>query len=113
MKAYDPDEVYEVVDNVKAMCLLVDAGVLGQLKPRGTANTTHYNFQTVSHWCSASNHIGHEKESDNGYMVIMIPKSKMNIEQAGQFFATMITEYHEGPDNLIFGFSVVGPKENN
>lgn len=113
MKAYDPDETYLVGDNVEAMRLLVDAGILDQLKPRGTANTAHYHFQTADHWCSGSNHIGHEKESDNGYMVIMVPKSKMDMKQAGQFFATMITEYHEGPDNLTFGYSVVGPKENN
>lgn len=113
MKTYDPDEAHAVEDNVEAMRLIVGAGVLDKMKPSGTANTSHYHFQTEHHWCSASHHIGHEKESDNGYTVILLPKSRMSKEEAGWFFATLIAKYHEGPENLHFEFSVIGRKENN
>lgn len=107
---YKPGEQYIIGDNVEAMKVIVDAGVLSLMKPKGTANTAYHCFEKEHHWCMASNHIGHELEKDNGYMAMMIPKTKMDKTQAATFFANCI---HENSEAITFGWETVAPLNSN
>lgn len=107
---YKQGEKYIIGDNVEAMKVIVDAGVLNLMKPKGTANTAYYCFEREHHWCLASNHIGHELEKDNGYMVLMLPKSKFDKELAASAFADCI---HENSAAITFGVETVAPLNSN
>jgi hypothetical protein len=70
---------------------MVNDSLLEKLIPASGANSAFHAYETEHHWCQASKHIDHDDDIDNGYMVIMIPKTKMGKEQAAMFFLDMVT----------------------
>lgn len=86
----EPGSACLIDDDVEAARILVDHGLIGQMEPK--FGFTHCNtcFHTEHHWCLATRDIGHADPVDNGYAVVMLPKSGFTLEQAGEFFADMI-----------------------
>lgn len=93
-----PEGVLIIDDNVEAMKICVDQGILTNLLPPkdSTSNVGYHAFQRGEHWCLASYHLGHEKEEDNGYMVVMVPTYMLTKEQAGAFFLELMKENGNG-----------------
>lgn len=110
MKTYDKDQKHIISDNIEALQLIVDQGILDLLVPKAGANSAFYSYQTEHHYCLASNHIGHGTQEDNGYMVVMIPKTDWTFKEAAQFFADAIVETNEG---ISYGYAKIPPKQNN
>lgn len=107
---YDPDEQYIIEDNVEALKLIVEQGVLDQMKPIGTANSSFYAYSTPTHWCLASKHIGHDEDKDNGYCIILMPKSRVSVDDATSFFADCIRETTSA---ISMSWLPIAPKGNN
>lgn len=112
MVDYLPSERYIIDDNVEAMKICVEQGILTHLLlPKGTTlNVGYHAFQRGQHWCLASFHVGHEKEDDNGYMVVMVPVSELTKEQAGVFFMELMKENSSGV--LQFHWKDISVKSN-
>lgn len=110
MKTYDKDQKYIVSDNIEALQLIVDQGILDLLVPKPGTNSAFYSYQTEHHYCLASNHIGHGTERDDGYLVVMIPKSSTTFQDATEFFAYAITETSE---TISYGYAKIPQKQNN
>lgn len=108
----DRDAFILIEDNVQAMKILTDAGVLGLLKPKPPNNATFCFFQTPTHWCCGSFHMEFSENKDNGYSIAMLPKTMMTAIEANKFFAEVISETSE---NKQFDFAVVelANHENN
>lgn len=92
---YEADKDYVVPNSIEAMKVIIDRGVLDLMKPEGSANTAFHCFETEHHWCCASNHIDHEDEKENGYMVILLAKALHEKETAASFFCHCISETTE------------------
>ena len=107
---YDPDKIHLVENNVKAMQLIVDRGILDLLVPRPGGMFVAHAYETEHHWCLATYHCGHEDEKENGYAVYMAPKSQWSSTDAALRFGYAIGETTEG---ITFGFSEIGNKKNN
>lgn len=109
----DPAENYVVDDNIKALKLIVDHGVLQNLEPKnhGRWNRVVCLYQTETHHCCATNHYDNSDESENGYMVIMISKIKSSVEEAERFFNEMLSETCMGEHEEAIGF--IESKTNN
>lgn len=105
------DEPIFISDNIEAIKILTEKGLLNLLKPRGTANSAFHCYEEKDHWCMASNHIGHELEKDNGYAIIKVPKTAMDKEEAGSLFANCIRDTTEG--EISYGFERIAPLKNN
>jgi hypothetical protein len=110
MKTYDPNEIHSVEDNVEAMQLIVDRGILHLMVPKPGENFMAHVYETQHHWCMASYHCGHEQEKDNGYAVYMVPKTQWTREEMAARYSHAIIETTEG---ITFGFSRIGDKKNN
>jgi hypothetical protein len=110
MKTYDPDQDHLVDDNVEAMRLIVDRGVLHLLKPKPDQQFVAHFYETEHHYCMASYHCGHELEKDNGYGVYLASKKKHTADQAADHFAYAISQTTEG---ITYGWMETGNKKNN
>jgi hypothetical protein len=93
---YDPDRDHLIEDNVEAMRLIVDQGVLHLMKPKPGQQFVAHCYETEHHYCIASYHCGHDNPIDNGYAVYMASKSKHTSSQAADHFAHAINETTEG-----------------
>lgn len=98
---YEPDELYVIDDNVEAIRLIVDQGILDLLKPSPGGQFAAHCYETEHHWCMASYHCGHAEETDNGYSVCMAPKSKHSADYAAEMFAHCI---HETTVGITYGY---------
>lgn len=110
MKTYDPNELHSVEDNIEAMKLIVDQGILDLMVPQPGGMFVAHGYQTEHHWCLATYHCGHELEKENGYAVYMVPKSKWNMHDAMLRFGMAIAETTEG---ITFGFKNIGALGKN
>jgi hypothetical protein len=110
MKTYDKDQKYIVDNNVEAIKLIIDHGVLEQMTPADGANSSFYSYQTDDHYCLASYHKDHEDDRDNGYMVIMVPKNSWTFNKAAQFFADCIIDNTE---SISYEYKKIPQKQNN
>lgn len=110
MKTYDPEEIHSVEDNVEAMQLIVDMGILDLMVPKPGQNFVAHVYGTQNHWCMASYRCGHADEKDNGYAVYMIPKTKFSKDETAQRFGYAIVETTDG---ITFGFKEPRPTSNN
>jgi hypothetical protein len=106
----NPDEPCIIWDNIEAIKVLTDHGLLHMMEPKPGANTTYHSFDTKDHWCLASKHIEHATDHDNGYMIVMLPKNKTSQEDASHFFAECIAENSEG---VSFGIKPIAPLKAN
>lgn len=87
---FDPEACVVVEDNIEALKIITDFGVIDLLHPKPPNNVAHFTFQTKTHFGCASNHVGFENEKDNGYIVVLLPKLKFTIADATKFFADVI-----------------------
>lgn len=110
MKNYDKDEKYIIEDNTECLRLIVDQGVLDLLKPCPGANSAYHCYITEHHYCMASFHTGHGTKKDDGYLIVMVPKSKWEFRRAAEFFADAIVDTSEG---ISYGYSKIPQKQNN
>lgn len=109
---FDPEACILINDNIQAMKVITDFGVLNQLVPKPPNNVAHFTFQTPTHFGCASNHVGFSKESDNGYCVVLLPKKRFTFIDASQFLAEVLDK---SSVNGKFEFSLidVAPLGNN
>jgi hypothetical protein len=88
---FDRDEIVVIEDNVEAMKIVVDFGMINHLVPTPPNNVSHFTFQTKTHFGLASNHTGFSSESENGYIVCMLPKTKFTFIDATKFFGEVLS----------------------
>lgn len=83
-----------ITDDVEVIRILVEHGLLDKLCPmRGTThNQATHCFEHGEYWCMANHHWDCPVESDNGYCLIMVPKSRFTKEQAGRMFTEVLYE---------------------
>lgn len=110
MKTYDKDEKYIVSDNVECLRLIVDRGVLEQLTPCHGANSAFHSYTTDNHYCMASYHTEHGNKEDDGYLIVMVPKTTWTFQRAAQFFANCIADNTEG---ISYENKKIPEKQNN
>lgn len=55
-----------------------------------TNNEKYFHFEEGDYWCQAVHFVGHADDKDNSYMLIRLPKQKMNKEEAAEFFLQMM-----------------------
>lgn len=91
------DSPIVITDNIEVIRILTDRGILHMLDfERDTDDTVKfYHFTEDDYWCQASHHAGHVDNKENGYMLIRVPKSKMDKEQAASFFCDMMVANRE------------------
>ena len=110
MKTYNSNEQHIVTDNVECLRLLVDRGALEQLKPCPGANSAFHSYTTDHHYCLASYHTEHGNNEDDGYLIVMVPKTTWTFERAAQFFADAIVESTE---RISYEYKKIPEKQNN
>lgn len=81
----NPADVIVVLDNIEAIKILTDAGMLSGIAIVPPFNAAFAVFPTATHYCMAEKHINHPDPTDNGYAVLMLPKDKIPLEEAAQF----------------------------
>lgn len=86
-----------IADNTEVIRILTDRGELHLLEvaPGEYDNVKFHHYAEADYWCQASHHTGHPEAKDNGYMLIKIPKTKMNKEEAAGFFLDMMVANRE------------------
>lgn len=75
-----------VTDDVEAIQILTEHGLLDQCRPKPGCNQSHVFFERGDDWCIGVCCIGHESASDNGYAVICLPKSELTESEARLLF---------------------------
>jgi hypothetical protein len=107
MNTYDKNQKYIIEDNIEALRILVDLGVLDLLTPKPGANSAYHCYQTEDHYCMASYHTGHGTKVDDGYLIVMVPRTEWTFKQAAHFFADAIVDTTEG---ISYGYKKVPNK---
>lgn len=81
-------------DDVEVIRVLTEHGMLDKLVPiRGTDhNQASHCFEHGEYWCMATRHWNCQPESDNGYVLAMLPKSVFTKRQAVAFFVEILHE---------------------
>jgi len=110
MKTYNKDQPYIISDNVEALQLIVDRGLLNDLKPIPGANSSFHSYHTDDHYCMVSHHIEHGDDKDNGYMVVMVPKNSWTSNRAARFFADCIAH---NTKSISYEYKELPEKQNN
>ena len=110
MKTYDRDQKYIIEDNVECLRIIVDLGILDLLQPVEGANSAFHCYETEDHNCLASYYTGHGTMKDDGYLIVMLPKTEWSFDRAAQAFADCIVETSEG---ISYGYSKIPQKQNN
>lgn len=75
-----------VSDDIEAIQILIEHGLLDQCQIKPGCNQAHVFFEHEDQWCIGVNCIGHANPTDNGYAVIQIPKSEATKEEASELF---------------------------
>lgn len=85
-----------IMDDVEVIRILTDEGVLDKLGPERDGNPEHnqasHCFERGEFWCMAVRHWNCVPESDNGYILTMLPKSRFTKQDAVRFFAEVLNE---------------------
>lgn len=55
-------------------------------------------FNTENAYCAAARDVGHEDPADNGYTVLIIPKTAMDVQTAAQWIAEFRDAGKKDPD---------------
>lgn len=90
------DDCCVITDNIQAMKIIIDLGLLDHLVPIEGKNVCHIPFRSATHWGCASNHTGFEDEKENGYVVVMLPMSRFTVNEADAFFSDVIRQTSTG-----------------
>ncbi len=93
---YTPGMARFIEDNAESIRLIEEQGVMALMTPRPGCNSSFHPYGTEHHWCLASYHCGHSDPKDNGYAVLMMPKTEYTKEQAMDFFYDIIKSTTEG-----------------
>lgn len=102
-----------ITDNVECLKILLDEGIVEQLKPKDGANVVYHSYQSKDHYCMASYHTDHGNNDDDGYLIVMVPKSSWSFMDAAHFFSNAISENIEDGGSISYGYKKVPPKQNN
>lgn len=73
-----------IADNAECIKILTEVGLVDKLQPRPPWTRVHTYFEYKGCWCAAAYDKGHEKECDNGFSIIMLPKGLMTADAAYQ-----------------------------
>lgn len=93
-----------VMDNVEAMRILTDVGIVDKLQPVPPWTRAHTYFEYGEFWCVGTYDKGHELEVDNGFGIVMLPKSSFTSQEAYELLELMMeeTKTHQGGTSQIF-----------
>lgn len=73
-----------IADNAECIRILTELGLVDKLQPHPPWTRAHTYFEYRDCWCAAAYDKGHADEKDNGFSIIMLPKSLMSAEAAYQ-----------------------------
>lgn len=96
MTTYEQGQPHIIKDNVECLRIIVDLGVLDSLTPIPGANSAFHTYTTDDHYCMASYHKEHGTKEDDGYLIVMVPKTTWSFDRAAQFFANCIVDNTDG-----------------
>ncbi|MDB6017691.1 MAG: hypothetical protein JWR19_2180 [Pedosphaera sp.] len=104
--------VLMIEDDAQCLRILSEAGLLNALTPRPGKDTACTSFEHGEFRCLACYHYGHTNPADNGYLVVMMPKSIFSEQDAAVFFAGIISEFGQMNQNPI-EYSSIAPVTNS
>lgn len=81
-----------ITSDIECARILTDEGLLDKLVPQEEANMAATFFERWEHYCMAVKHWGHADPTDNGFIIIMLPKSRFSRMDAARFFAEAIND---------------------
>lgn len=91
-----PNGARIICDDVEVIRVLTEHGILDKLGPVKGGNPEHnqasHCFERGDYWCMAVRHWNCQPESDNGYILTMLPKSTFTKHHAVTFFAEILQE---------------------
>lgn len=90
-----------ISDDVEVIRILTDQGVLDKLVPTPSEpanNQASTCFERGDHWCLATRHWGCPVETDNGYLLVAVPKSGFTREEATKMFADLLYDTSESKE---------------
>lgn len=71
---------------------------LQNMVPIGGYDHVFLAFHTEDAYCAARHDVGHEDPRDNGYTVLIIPKTAMDLQTAAQWIAEFRAAGKKDPD---------------
>lgn len=71
---------------------------LQNMIPIGGYHHVFLAFNTEDAYCAAAREVGHEDPADNGYTVLIIPKTEMDVRTAAQWIAKFRDAGKKDPD---------------
>jgi hypothetical protein len=113
MNKYHKDEKHIIKDNVEALKVIMEEkeDILALLNPAPGANSAFHSYQTADHYVMASYHKDHGTKEDDGFLVVMVPKSSWTFQRAAQLFADCIVD--NTPGGISYGHKEKQNKQNN
>ena len=79
-------------DDVECIKILTDHGLLNAMMPGEGFNICFGRFYTDTHYGIASYQRGNARPEDNGYLVVLLPRSEISAIGASEFFAEFVAD---------------------
>lgn len=86
-----------ITDDAACARILADVGLLDKLRPTPPFTHTSTTFCYQGYYCLATYDYGHPNEIDNGFSIVMVPKTQDNMCDAARFFQELLCGITFGP----------------